>query len=92
MVDRRSVGTLATLLYTFAVHPATAQALTRSQNDPRPTAHATLREGEVTIDGRLNDTAWAKATPITELVQAVPDEGKPPSQRTGDFARLYHRS
>ena len=84
MIDRRSVATLAALVYAFGFHSttATAQATTRSQNDPRPTAHAALRQGEVTIDGRLDDAAWAKATPITELVQAVPDEGKPPSQRT----------
>ncbi len=62
--------------------PAFAQVTTRSQNDPRPVAQAALREGEVTIDGRLDDAAWAKAKPITELVQSIPDEGKPPSQRT----------
>ena len=96
MIDRRSVATLATLFCALAVHPTTvtAQAITRSQNDPRPTAHAALRQGEVTIDGRLDDAAWAKATPITELVQAVPDEGKPPSQRTEirilyDAAAIY---
>ena len=59
-----------------------AQVTTRSQNDPRPVAHAALRQGEITIDGRIDEPAWAAATPITELVQAVPDEGKPPSQKT----------
>src|SRR3984893_3326917 len=62
--------------------PAHAQQTTRSQNDPRPTARAALRQGEVAIDGRLNETAWAAATPITELTQSSPDEGKPASQRT----------
>ncbi len=59
-----------------------AQQTTRSQTDPRPVAQATLRHGEIVIDGRLDDAAWAAATPITELVQAVPDEAKPPSQKT----------
>ncbi|HEX9083877.1 MAG TPA: DUF5916 domain-containing protein [Gemmatimonadaceae bacterium] len=59
-----------------------AQQTTRSQNDPRPVAQATLRQGEIVIDGRLDDPAWAAAKPITELVQAVPDEAKPPSQKT----------
>ncbi len=96
MIDRRSVATLATILFALAVRPAIvmAQAITRSQTDPRPSAHATLREGEVTIDGRLDDAAWARATAITDLVQSVPDEGKPPSQRTEirilyDAAAIY---
>jgi hypothetical protein len=61
---------------------ATAQPTTRSQSDPRPVARAALRQGEVAIDGRLDESAWAAAAPITELVQSSPDEGKPPSQRT----------
>ncbi|HUR00778.1 MAG TPA: DUF5916 domain-containing protein [Gemmatimonadaceae bacterium] len=59
-----------------------AQQTTKSQNDPRPSAQATLRHGEVKIDGRLDDAAWAAATPITEFVQSTPDEGKAPTQRT----------
>ncbi len=73
---------------------ASAQPTTRSQNDPRPVARAALRQGDVTIDGRLDESAWAGATPITELVQSNPDEGKPPSQRTElrilyDAAAIY---
>jgi hypothetical protein len=59
-----------------------SQTTSRSQNDPRPVAHASPRQGEIAIDGRLDDAAWAGATPITELVQSVPDEGKPPSEKT----------
>ena len=62
--------------------PAFGQATTRSQSDPRPVARAALRQGEINIDGRLDEAAWAAATPITELSQSVPDEGKPASQRT----------
>src|SRR4051812_34582292 len=61
---------------------AQSQTTTRSQSDPRPVANASARQGEVVIDGRLDDAAWGAATPITELVQSVPDEGKPPSQKT----------
>jgi hypothetical protein len=86
MPARRSVTVLrlsftSTLLASLAV-PALSQQTTRSQNDPRPVARAALREGQVTIDGRLDESAWAAATPITEFVQSTPDEGKPPSQRT----------
>lgn len=62
--------------------PLSAQQTTRSQSDPRPVAHAALRTGQITIDGRLDDAAWNAATPITELIQQSPDEGKPASQKT----------
>jgi hypothetical protein len=73
---------------------ATAQQTTRSQSDPRPVAHAAPRQGEVAIDGRLDEAAWAAATPITELSQSAPDEGKPATQRTEirilyDAAAIY---
>ena len=57
-------------------------------------AQAALRQGEITIDGRIDEPAWAAAKPITELVQSQPEEGKPPSQKTEirilyDDAALY---
>jgi len=86
MPFRRSVAVgrpaFVSVLLLASAFPAFGQTTTRSQNDPRPVARAAIREGEVTIDGRLDDAAWAKATPITELTQSSPDESKPPSQRT----------
>ena len=87
MPRRRSVAFLRLglffCLFTLAYPSASAaQQTTRSQNDPRPVAQATLRQGDIAIDGKLDDAAWASAKPITEFVQAVPDEGKAPSQKT----------
>ncbi|HEX2723013.1 MAG TPA: DUF5916 domain-containing protein, partial [Gemmatimonadaceae bacterium] len=59
-----------------------AQQTTRSQNDPRPVARAAARNGSVTIDGKLDESAWSAATPIGELTQSSPNEGKPPSEKT----------
>jgi hypothetical protein len=95
MLPRRSIavpGFIIALLFVPSESPA--QQTTRSQNDPRPVARAALRQGEVSIDGRLDETAWAAATPITELIQSSPEEGKPPSQKTEirilyDAAALY---
>ena len=42
----------------------------------------------LTIDGRLDEPAWASATPITQLIQRDPDEGAPPSETT-DVRILY---
>jgi hypothetical protein len=54
----------------------------RTHAIPVPMANAVLREGTVVIDGKLDDAAWAKATPITSFTQREPDEGKPASERT----------
>jgi hypothetical protein len=53
-----------------------------SSRDPRPVARAARRTGPVEVDGRLGEAAWEAATPITELRQQTPDEGRPASQRT----------
>ena len=34
------------------------------------------------IDGRLTETAWERAAVVTDLTQAYPNEGTPPSART----------
>ncbi len=62
-----------------------------SQTDPRPVAQAARRTGSITIDGRLDDAAWAAATPITRFTQQQPDEGKPASERT-EIRILYDES
>jgi len=50
----------------------------------QPTARATrISNGEApTIDGDLNDPAWAKAEIIDEFYQTDPDVGQPPTQPT----------
>ncbi|OLC45075.1 MAG: hypothetical protein AUH68_05195 [Gemmatimonadetes bacterium 13_1_40CM_4_69_5] len=34
------------------------------------------------LDGRLDDAVWAQATPVRDLLQSVPDEGRPASEST----------
>jgi hypothetical protein len=84
MPARRSVAPFWLALVSLFCVPsfAPAQVTTRSQNDPRPVAQAELRQGQITIDGKIDEPAWNAAKPITELVQSSPDEGKPPSQKT----------
>lgn len=65
-----------------ATAPVAAQQTTRSQADPRPVAHASRRTAPVSVDGKLDESAWSSATPIGDLVQAVPNEGKAPSEKT----------
>ncbi|MDB4881733.1 MAG: hypothetical protein JWL95_499 [Gemmatimonadetes bacterium] len=49
---------------------------------PVPSALAAPKLGAVTIDGRLDEETWTRATPVTEFTQVDPDEGKPATQRT----------
>jgi hypothetical protein len=65
-----------------AAQTAAIGAALPSAHDPRPVAQATRRTGPVAVDGRLGEGAWAAATPITQFLQQLPDEGRPASQRT----------
>jgi Domain of unknown function (DUF5916)/Carbohydrate family 9 binding domain-like len=47
-----------------------------------PSALASRASGPVTLDGRLDEPAWAGASPIGALVQVDPDEGAPPTEAT----------
>ena len=77
----------------FASGALGAQSVAESGGAPRPGAnygHSTMvpsafaarRTGRITLDGKLDEPAWAAATPITNFTQFDPDEGKPASQRT----------
>ena len=64
----------------------TADAL-RAQTTPAgsaslPLATAASASGVITIDGKLDETAWAKAAPISDFHQQQPNEGASPTQRT----------
>src|SRR6266566_5203533 len=47
-----------------------------------PNASAASVTGTITIDGKLDESAWAKATPITDFRQQQPREGAQPTQCT----------
>ena len=84
----------ASLLSTFGVASVGFSLQARAQSTPAaprpvvrphdqaPTATAARRSGPVQIDGRLDDTSWQAATPITEFLQRDPNEGQPVSERT----------
>jgi hypothetical protein len=61
------------VLLLMVVAPVAATA----QERERPVATATRVAGPLRIDGRLDEAAWASATPLTRFVQRQPDEGAP---------------
>src|SRR5260370_970811 len=50
--------------------------------------HAVKITEKITVDGRLDEPAWAGAVRATEFTQREPDEGESASQRT-EVAVLY---
>lgn len=77
---------VAGLLSTMLALPLLAQGRAAPEaRDTSPTkiARATRLTGDAPrIDGTLDDAAWARATPITDFVQKIPDEGATPSVAT----------
>ncbi len=76
---RRAVT--AFLLVAASGHPLVAGASDTPAAPARP-ATAVRARGPIAIDGRLDDEAWALATPIADLHQREPDEGQPATERT----------
>lgn len=54
----------------------------KSGSAPPRTMRAFRRSGPITIDGKLDDPAWAKAEPSGGMVQSYPQPGQPASDQT----------
>ena len=65
----------------LAAFTATAQT-TPVKSASLPVANAAVVTGTITIDGKLDESAWARATPITDFHQQQPVEGVAPAVRT----------
>ena len=55
---------------------------TSSSSAPLPVATASLTTAAISIDGKLDEAAWSRATPISDFHQQQPKEGAAPAQRT----------
>ncbi len=62
--------------------PAQSPAGAMGHAHPVPSVRAAIRHGDIRLDGRLDEAAWAAASPITVFRQTQPDEGAPATQRT----------
>jgi Domain of unknown function (DUF5916) len=64
---------------------AAAAAPIAAQNihpTPSPEARAVPLQGEIRLDGRLDEPVWQTAPPAADFRQAQPHEGQPATQRT----------
>ncbi len=69
---------LTVVLSTLAATPV----LARQSGGDRVSTAVVHADAPPVIDGRLDDAAWALATPISGFVQREPTEGTPVSERT----------
>lgn len=70
----------ATLLAVQAV--AQTPDTTRNAHTAAPVAQTAPLQGGIILDGRLDEAAWAAATPVTGFTQMDPEEGKPATEKT----------
>jgi hypothetical protein len=47
-----------------------------------PSIEASRVEGTIAVDGRLDESSWARAQPASEFTQTEPAEGRPATERT----------
>ena len=47
-----------------------------------PTIRAERVQGDITVDGRLDEGSWAAAEPVTRFTQTEPSEGAPATEQT----------
>ncbi|SVA74268.1 uncharacterized protein METZ01_LOCUS127122 [marine metagenome] len=76
-----SLGILTALL--LNVSSALAQEVVVGRDaEGRLSVRATRYDGEVNIDGNLDEAVYRELTPISDFIQQIPDEGAPASERT----------
>ena len=76
-----SLGILTALL--LNVSSALAQEIVVGRDaEGRLSVRATRYDGEVNIDGNLDEAVYRELTPISDFIQQIPDEGAPASERT----------
>lgn len=85
----------AVLVLLFAAPVSAQESAGAQESDGHasavPRAAAAALEGSITLDGRLDEAAWAAADPVTDFRQQEPNEGQPATQRT-EVRFLYDES
>ncbi len=81
----RTIALLASavpVLLTVGNTSAAAQDAGAGASAPVPVMQASRLAGEIRIDGRLDEEAWARATPSTGFTESYPDPGAQPTDAT----------
>jgi hypothetical protein len=67
------------MLCALTAHSATARDQPPANHDRKQAAAVKVAGGAIRIDGRLDEEAWLRASPVTDFVQKEPTEGAPPT-------------
>jgi Domain of unknown function (DUF5916)/Carbohydrate family 9 binding domain-like len=84
-VNRTSAGVLFVFALPLAAQQPAAVPVTNTStynHDTAPTVRAARLIGRIEIDGKLDEPAWAAATPVSDFTQHDPKEGMPASEKT----------
>ena len=83
MLDRRFAVRRVVLILSSMLVTASSSAAQVASGDGRKQATVVRAPSEsIRVDGRLNESVWALATPIGDFVQKEPIEGALPTERT----------
>jgi hypothetical protein len=91
-VTRKKMKPKATLVLALALCPSALFAQTKTATDStsravtdssiRKMTNAVRRDGDIHLDGRLDEAAWQKAPVISDFTQSYPKPGAQPTDRT----------
>ena len=62
--------------------PAPPDSASADRHAAAPSIEAARTQGDITLDGHLNESSWAAAQPATRFTQTDPAEGQPASEQT----------
>jgi Domain of unknown function (DUF5916)/Carbohydrate family 9 binding domain-like len=82
MISRFVIRAAAVASTTILSSVASSAQTPQTSSAALPVATAAPVSGPIVVDGRLSESAWAKAIPITGFRQQHPKEGAAPSERT----------
>ena len=74
--------TASVVLLAAASHSPAQEVVISRDAEGRLSVQATRYDGDVTIDGNLDEAVYRELTPITDFVQQIPIEGAPASEKT----------
>ena len=75
------IGLLCLLVATSSAETGSATAASNHDFSDR-VAEASPLQGDISLDGLLDEAAWQECAPITDFLQQQPDEGEPVSEKT----------
>ncbi len=81
-VVRQTLALAAAALVAAPLCAQNGAAGSTGHTRPITIAHAVRASGPITLDGRLDESAWQTAPVMDSFTQINPDEGKPASQKT----------